>query len=114
MAARQETAAMHHEAAPAEIGSAGNVAPQAKIGSRSAGALLWTDILSHHHRVSASFGLQWRQSDPGLRGEFGARGVAGGDGPPVLTTARIPHLHLHPPAVSNLFFVKPFRDRSIA
>jgi len=37
MAARQETAAMHHGAA--EIGSAGNVAPQAKIGAGPAGAV---------------------------------------------------------------------------
>src|SRR3954468_16494689 len=51
LAARQETATMHHGAAPAEVGAAGNVAPQAKVGSDSTEALLWKDICVSQARL---------------------------------------------------------------
>jgi len=49
LAARQEAAAMHHGAAPSEVGAAGNVAPQARLG-RVRPERFVDDILSRHER----------------------------------------------------------------
>src|SRR5215218_2807289 len=53
LAARQEARAMHHGATPAEIGSAGNVAPQAKVGERSDGGFCGRIVARQRYGIAA-------------------------------------------------------------